>query len=231
MHAEKVVASRRDATPEERWGALSYPRNPVGRGFFAALEIDRLEGELLPNLDDPDDPVEPTRLLAEDGLDWIDRPVAASYGPIHVTTFPRCMFHLARPDWRPPQRRIHELSTGALLASDLDERELTSPPDPRVFNSAPAGLAVCRLQGNERATLWNLHPRHEMLEVDLPGTRPVLVLEPPRTRPYELPGELASVLFEPDEDRVTLTWAASMQVAAVFPEPLCLEMPNGVRWE
>jgi hypothetical protein len=184
----------------------------------------------VPNLDDPDDPVEPHRLLAEDALDWVDRPTSASYGPLELTQFPRCMFHLLRPDWRPPARMIRELALGALDPGDLADRPLRDPVSPRAFNCGPPGLSGVRLRGDERVSLRNLHPRHEILEFDLPGERPRLLVEPPSTRVFELEAKLATVLLEPDEDRVTLTWAGSMPVAAVFPEEMCKEMRHGVLW-
>ncbi len=223
-YAEKLLQRDR------KWGACSYPRNPVGRGFFLAVDLERLDGCALPNLDDPDDPVEPDRLVAEDALDWVDRPTAAGFGAIDLFTFPRCMFHPLRPDWRPPRRPLRELALGALDPSDLADRPLDAAASPEAFSAAAPGLGVCRLQGNERVTLWHLHPQHELLEFDLPARKPRLLLEPPRTRVYELEPKLATVLIEPDEDRVTLTWAGSMPVAAVYPEEMCKEMRHGVLW-
>ncbi len=102
-------------------------------------------------------PVTPDRLLSATTTDWIDRPVAACYEPIDVFTFPRAAF-LIRPACDPPQRPVHELSVGAVLREDLekklDRRNLMSP---RMYNAAPAGLAVCRLEGAERVSLWNMH--------------------------------------------------------------------------
>jgi hypothetical protein len=230
-HAESLLVKDPKLDESSKLGAYSCPRNTAGVGFAADVERGRLEGLPLPAQDDPDDPVEPDRLLAKGPLDWIDRPIAASYGPIDVFTFPRCMFHAMRPDWQTPARPIRELELGALLESDLADRGLFDPPDPRIFNCAPAGLAVCRLEGNERVTLKNLHRDHGLVEFDLPGERPRLLIEPPNTKTYELEATLQTVLLEPDEDRVTLTWTGSMPVAAVFPEEMCGEMRHGVLWD
>ena len=170
-------------------------------------------------------------MLAGDALDWADRPLGAAYGPIDVLTVPRCFFHLVQPDWRPASRPLREIALGAVSPADLRDRDWAEPPDPRVFCCAPAGLALERLRGDERVSLWHLHRRHERLELDLPGERPRLLLEPRNAGVREMEPLLQTVLIEPDEDRITLTWTGSMPVAAVFPEPLCGEMRQAVLWE
>jgi hypothetical protein len=172
------------------------------------------------------------RVFAKDDRDWLDRPIAAAYGPIDWFTFPRAVF-LIQPDHSPPTRPIHELSVGAILRGDLkDEADLRLevPRNPRVYNAAPAGLAVCRLQGGERVRLWNLHRDHALLEADLPADPPRLFIEPRGVARRELSPLLQTVLLEPDENRVTLTWAGSMPVAVVYPPELTETMPHSVVW-
>jgi hypothetical protein len=204
--------------PKEGGYSLSYPRNISGRGFFVDIDRERIDGTALPNLEDPTDPVMPERLLVKDPLDWMDLPIAACFEPIDTLTFPRAVFmvpHAANS----PKRPLHELSTGAILPADLaDQRFPKVPPNPRLFNCAPAGLAVCRLSGGERVKLHHLHPKHESLEFDLPGERPRLLIEPPGCKAADLPSQLATIVIEPDTERVTLTWAGKLEVAAPFSE-------------
>lgn len=103
-------------------------------------------------------------------------------------------------------------------------------PDLRVFNCAPPGLARARLQGGERVTLWHLHPRAATVEFDLPRERPRFYLRPPGCGVHELSATLQTVEIEPDEERVTLTWSGSLEVAAPYPEAMCESMERGVRW-
>ncbi len=79
-------------------------------------------------------------------------------------------------------------------------------------------------------SLWNLHPRHELFEIQLPGERPKLLVEPPGCRIYELPPTLQTVYVEPEEARVTLTWAGTLPVAARYPEEMCEVMRKAVQW-
>lgn len=214
---------------DEDLGAISYPRNRWGRGFFMDLDRPRLEGSPLPNLEDPADPVTPDRLLARDAYDWIDRPAAACYLPADVLTFPRAAFFIL-PHYDAPTRGIYELSIGALSRDDLVSRSLFSPRDPRLFNAAPAGLGGCRLEGAERLKLWNLHPRQESFECDLPADRPRFLIEPPGCPARDLESLLQTVLIEPDEDRMTLTWAARMPTAVEFPEEALERVRHAVVW-
>ena len=237
QHAERLLAKQErhgrtgpqyDLAPLDP--QLLYPRNGAGRGYALDLDRERLEGTLAPNLEDPTDPVTPDRLLSATTGDWIDRPVAACYEPIDLFTFPRAAFFIL-PAFDPPQRPVHELSVGAVLREDLEKklnlRNLTSP---RMFNAAPAGLAVCRLEGAERVSLWNMHAKHEVLELDLPDDRPRLLIEPPGVTARELSPLLQTVLIEPDQDRVTLTWTGVLPVAMPYPDEMVAVMRHGVVW-
>jgi hypothetical protein len=211
-------------------GQLSYPRNGSGRGYFLDFDRARIHGAPAPNLDDPTDPVTPSRILSERSTDWIDRPVAACYEPIGPFTFPRAAF-VVPPAHDEPERPVHELRAGALLVEDLRRAfDLRRPPDARAFNCAPAGLAVCRLEGGERARIEGLHRDHDLLELQLPDDRPRLLVELPGVGQRELKPQLGTVLIEPDEDRLTLTWAGVMEVAMIYPDEVLRGMRWGVVW-
>lgn len=229
-HGLAALSDGKIPNPKEGGYSLSYPRNITGRGFFIDMHRERFNGAALPNLEDPTDLLVPERLLVADPLDWMDLPVAACFEPIDAFTFPRAIFmvpHAANP----PRRSVHELSTGAILPEDLaDERFPKIPPNPRLFNCAPAGLAVCRLSGGERVKLHNLHANHELLEFDLPNERPRLLMEPPGCKAVDLPCLLATVFIEPNTERVTLTWAGKMEVAAPFPEEVLKKVRYGAKF-
>ncbi len=237
QHAEQLFAKHDHRAPMGGRGELAplkpqvlYPRNGAGRGYALDLDRERFHGALAPNLEDPTDPVTPDRLLSATTTDWIDRPVAACYEPIDLFTFPRAAFFI-RPKFDDPQRSVHELSSGAVLREDLDRPfDLRNLGNPRMYNSAPAGLAVCRLEGAERVSLWNMHARHELLELDLPDDRPKLLLEPPGVGTRELAPLLQTVLIEPDLDRVTLTWVGVLPVAMPYPAEMLASMRHAAVW-
>ncbi len=218
-------------SPKEGGWSVSYPRNIAGRGFFIDMDRERLEGAALPNLEDPADPVVPERLLIADILDWMDLPVAACFEPIDAFTFPRAVFMLPHAS-NPPKRPLYELSADALLKADLEDTRLAKlPPNPRLYNCAPSRLAVCRLQGGERVSLKNLDPKRDVLEFELPGERPRMLLEPPGCPVAGLSPLLQTVFIEPDEERVTLTWAGTLETAAPFPREMAREIRHAAMFE
>jgi hypothetical protein len=211
-------------------GALAYPRNPYGRGFFVDVDRERIEGMPAPNLDDPADPVHPDRMLVADDLDWIDRPVAACFEPIDVFTFPRALFFIPAA-FHPPTRPIHEVTSGLLTQLDLARMDsFDGTIHPRSFNCAPAGLGSHRLYGGEHVKFWNLHRQRELFEFELAGDRPRLTVEPPGVGPRDMEALLQTVLIEPEVDRVTLTWAGALEVAAVYPGEMTRTMRHSVEW-
>jgi hypothetical protein len=100
----------------------------------------------------------------------------------------------------------------------MQDRDFLAPVDARFYNCAPSGLRSARLLGNERVSMWNLHRAAELVEVDLPGIAPVVLIEPPGCAVRRLDSSLATVLIEPEADQITLTWAAAMETADVYPQ-------------
>lgn len=217
---------KREETPR---GTVVYPRNPSGRGFFLDFARDRLDGTEAPRLEDPADPVTPDRLLARDELDWLDRPAAASYEPVDWWMFPRVSFWLG-VEHHAPTRPLYERRLNLLSEAQIASRKIGAAPDPRVFNCAPVGLTGIRLAGREKVRLVHLHPSREVLEVELPGDAPRLLVEPPGCGIHELPPALATVLIEPAAERVTLTWTGTLEVAARYSAEACGSMRRAVRW-
>jgi hypothetical protein len=199
-----------------------YPRNPMGRGFATVAHAGNLIGTDAPSVDDPGDPVLPERLIAFDEDDWPDRPVAASYDAVDVLMFPRSAY-LAPPDLRGARHPLRERAVSASVPDEARRDEIMIC-DAGVFNSASTGLATARLCGGERVSAWNLHPLHELWEFRLPVRRPRLAVEPVGCGVRTLEAQLQTVLLEPDADRVTLTWAGSIEVAAPFPEGVCEQL-------
>ena len=81
-------------------------------------------------------------------------------------------------------------------------------------------------KGGERGRLTGLHPHHEVLDFQLPDDRPRMLVELPGVGQRTLEPRLGTVLIEPDEERVTLTWAGVIEVAMIYPD----EVIRGMRW-
>ncbi len=158
-------------------------RNPVGVGFRAVGRLRRGAGVRLPNLEDPH---RPWRALG-------DRPPPAGFG-------------FVAPSWQP--RRAHAgtydeawaMSRAPFLPRDFD---------PRFANAASAGLTFEEgLRGGESIVLDGVS-RQGALRSVVPLMRPYVEVVVAGSR--EAPAvKLETVVIEPDEQRMSLTWRAAL---------------------
>jgi hypothetical protein len=162
---------------------LAEERNPVGVGFAGERRASELVGYPVPNLEDPATPLQ----------------------QVGQRCTPACLAPSA-PHWLP--RRA--------FAGTYDERwQRTRAPylptdfDPRFLSCAAPEMTFDRyLQGGEPVDLrgvtpdgpisFNLPPAHLDIEVTIAGRR-----EHP-------PANLETILLEPDDNRLCLTWRAGL---------------------
>jgi hypothetical protein len=208
---------------------FTYPRNARGVGFFIAVEPERLVGAPVPNLEDPDDPVLPERILCPSPERWFEQPLPGSLDSVLPSDFPRSAFHnvdAGLPEGAP----LREIDLGAVTHEDLAPREITDPPGARAATCAAPGLARVRLAGDEPVVFANLHPSLAELSFSLPGDRPELRIRPPGCPVLELDPQLDSVYLEPDREMVSLVWSGSLQVACRYPPEDLAQVTHEVRW-
>lgn len=209
---------------------FTYPRNARGVGFYIAVEPERLTGAPVPNLEDPDDPVLPERLLCESPERWAEQPIPGALDAVLPSDFPRSVFYnidAALPEGAPLPR---EIALGALTPEDLDPRELDEPPGARAANGAAPGLARVRLVGDEPVRVVHLHPRLRELSFRLPGERPAIRIGPPGCPMLEIEPALDTVYLEPGAERVCLVWSGSLRVACRYPPDDFEQVKHDVRW-
>ena len=153
--------------------------NPVGRGFMAKKTTLNFDHTLLPNIEDA------TRLISYPG----QRVKPAGFGMIAPYWQPRASYAgTYEEQW---QKYI-----SPLLPEDFDTRfNLTAAP----------GLSTKEhLKGNERVLVEGASKNGHII-FDLPGVTPKVKA---RRRGWEgdLPVALDTVVVEPDNERVILTW-------------------------
>ncbi len=162
---------------------LAEERNPVGVGFAGTRSGDELVGYPVPNLEDPATPLERLGQLAT----------------------PACLAPCA-PHWLP--RRA--------FAGTYDERwQRTRAPylpvdfDPRFLMCGASGMAFDRyLQGNEPLEVHGATPEGPIALTLPPAHLEVDVrIDGASERP---PVNLETILLEPDENRLCLTWRAGL---------------------
>jgi hypothetical protein len=165
-------------------GPVADRRNPAGTGFRAPGGAKPLGGLALPNVEDPG------ALIAAPS----DRPAPAGFAPV-------------APHWEPRVR----------YGGTYDQRwQRTRAPylptdfDPRFFQLAPAGLVAPRyLQPGEWVQVRGATPSRP-LQFQLPPLR-VEVTYVVEATAYPMSANLDTVIVQPDENRVLLTWRAALR--------------------
>jgi hypothetical protein len=165
------------------------PRNPIGTGFAARRTSDKLAGMLLPNLEDPLD------LIGS----WKDRPEPAGFGFTGRHWQPRVKFGGTFDE-------VWQKERCPFLPADFDDR---------FFNGAARGLVTrTHLQGGEPVRVVNASAQGE-LRFSLPRRRfEITALIKGELQEY--PYVLDTVVIEPDENQMILTWRATIPCPRAF---------------
>jgi hypothetical protein len=165
------------------------PRNPIGTGYAAGRGSAKLEGMLLPNLEDP------KQLISG----WKDRPDPAGFGFVGRHWQPRVAFGGTYDDaWQ--EERC------PFLPEDFDER---------FFNGAARGLVTRgHLVGGEAVRVVNASSAGE-LRFELPR-REFEISALIKGELKENSCVLDTVVIEPDERRMMLTWRATIKCPRAF---------------
>jgi hypothetical protein len=213
-------------------GLYAYARNEFGRGYFIDVDRHRADGVLLPQIEDPLDPLLPSRFFVPSADRWIDAPIAASLGWIHWACYPR-MYRLGGTliHHAPPEQPIRESTF-----PDGDDLLIPWTPQggripPRSLNGASPGLACERLRGDELVILENLHPTLPKVQLYLPGETPVITLRPPDLKTLSVTPVLQTVRIEPDEGRVSLTYCGALPLLAPVMRDWIERVELGVSWK
>lgn len=170
--------------PETDGAAIEgEPRNPVGKGFVASRGD--ASGVPLPRLEDPDEPI--TRPS--------QRPTPVGFGFVSPHWQPRASFAGTYDE-----RWVRERAP--LLPQDFDRRFHCA--------GAPGLVSASHLRGDETIRLLGLS-RSGALAFGLPELAPPGVTVHRRSPgPAPLAPKLDTIVIEPDEGRVQLTWRSHL---------------------
>ena len=163
---------------------LSEACNPVGKGFIGKRRGEEIDGLQLPNLENPKQLISTSR----------DQPNPVCFGFIAPSWQPRVQYAGTYDDtWK--------TTTAPYLPKDFDKR---------FFHAAHQTLITDQhLIGGEPVTINNVSPAGE-LNFQLP-INPLEVLVHINNRKEKPPVSMQTVLIEPDENRFSIIWQASMQ--------------------
>lgn len=159
--------------------------NPVGRGLLARKTTVQIDGLRLPNIEHPGCLIKYPE----------DRPLPTGFAPIP-------------PHWHPR----------AKYAGTYDEKwhrfQNPLPPEdlaPSFYSSAAPGLVTRRhLLGNDPVIVENAS-RNSRLNFSLPGVRPRVCVRVGNEE-EELAMALDTLVVEPDQERLVLTWRGKVKV-------------------
>ncbi len=163
----------------------AFMRNPVGCGFHRHLRDRWLEGAPLPNTEEPGRPV------THPHGDY--RPM--SFGPVGRGWEPR---HRLAGTY--DQRWLDEVFP--FLPKDFDER---------YYQCAPADQQLPLPLGDQPVTLLNLTPDGRR-SFTLPHFEAPVHVFPKRGPREDLTAPLDTLVIEPDEERLTMTWRVARPI-------------------
>lgn len=164
------------------FGGAGFAANPAGLG---------MEGNRLPNLENPGSPMRAPS----------DRPAPAALGPLN-------------PEWA--QRRA---ARGKNYGQDWAKNRAPFYADDfdwQHFQCAPRDQQIDGyFRGDEELGLEHLHRDHPRLTTKLPGLRVRVFVERDQAEPAEIPMNLDTVLVDSDASVVYLTWRGLAAVRTV----------------
>jgi hypothetical protein len=183
-----------------------YPRNPAGAGFVLKNIREAVDGMPLPNLEDPDDLLQPHRVILEEPERWNRQPLPQGLGWFQRNWYPRCSFVGAVPGFVDPDEIMREEELGIVPKNQIAlARQFKLPAFDVRFNSgASLGLVLPFLAGGEAVSLVNLTAGGQ-LDFSLPNDPPGIMLDIGLGE-NELDPVLHTVCIRPEEMQVDLVW-------------------------
>ena len=190
--------------------ALTYPRNPVGRGY--AMTKAALSGLRLPNLEDLDHLLTPETLLMGKDLGWETMPFPQALGPMGRNCHPRLNLAGLPMDARTAQEVERQQRLASMPEVGTGSVEPPSPLpmlNPLFYNGAPPEQRFPSLSGSEIVRLRHLDRDFPLFEFSLPGEVPTLWLDADDQGPEELSPVLQTVVIHKETNQLTLVWRGS----------------------
>jgi hypothetical protein len=192
-----------------------------------AKSVDSLR---LPNLEDPEDPLSPDRLVARHWRKWPDMPVPAGVDWVDLGWFPRIAYFGAVPEHDPPAVMIPEVARGFAPRDVLTAAPPAEKFSFRCASGASLGLQVPFLRGDEPVELVHMHESRERVSFRLPAHVPRLWIDGRKAGLRATTPVIHTVVIEPDQLRVSVVWrGAGAALRGYLPDEL-ERMPLRVEW-
>jgi hypothetical protein len=202
--------AERDFTP------FVYLRNRSGKGYVVGRDPEAIAGRELPNLEHPDDPLTPDRLVCPDPYAWLGQPVPAGVDFLDPFSFPRLAMLGMTPLNVSEGDRIPEVALGLVPPDAIRPSILRLAPSglgqaihPDGGRAASLGLRLPYLRGDEPFELHRLHPERPVLRFVLPPERPRVLVKLGATL-AEFEPRIYSVRIEPTAGLLRVIWGGDV---------------------
>lgn len=197
-----------------------YPRNTIGRGYVLTESRERIDGLLLPQIENPADLLTPERLVVGDPENWWRQPFPWSCDWFDALWYPRQAFFGALPRGTPDDdREMFEVRAGWVKAGQhqrLMETPAAGRMDNRFADGASPGLILPFMRGDEQVQLEGVLPGGNALTLTLPGRRPRITVRFD-SRDHEVPVRLHRVLISTLQMGVYLVWHGAFYPERTLP--------------
>jgi len=207
-----------------------YPRNPRGCGWAFKNSKERIDGLLLPNIEDPADRLTPDRIVLGEPENWPRQPLPQGLGWFPKIAYPRCSFVGSMPAFVGPGVLLKEEELGLVPNNQVAlARRMKLPAYDVRFNSgASLGLSLPFLNGGESVRLTNLSP-DGMLEFDLPEERPRMTLDFGNGI-NDLPVVLHTAQVRADDWQLDMIWRGAVRHPGIDWLPTMTRLDVEVVW-
>jgi hypothetical protein len=187
-----------------------YCRNHLGRGYVVRNTQRSVENLPLPNIEDPNDRLTPSRLCTGDFKHWERQPTPQGLGWTMKMWHPRSSYAGIMPADRATEQELRKTYSALVPPAhrEIYERSQLPTMDFRFFNGASAGLVLPFLSGDELVRLLNLDSTGNT-EFSLPGGRPNIGLD--IGQGVEEPKVvLQTVMIRMEDRQVDLIWRGAV---------------------
>jgi len=205
----------------------AYPRNPVGTGYLVQETPELLDGFMLPQLEDPRQPLTAETFLVKDPKQWGRRPQPAGFGWWHTLWFPRIVnlggkpYHL--PSAMDRGEQLRELVFGLVTEDQLTKKEARTP-NLRFLNEAAPDMILPFLNGDEVIRLEGMSASSEEV-FRLPTERPTVAARldaQPLGNPVTC---LHTLAIDAEKREFYLLWSTRFVVPASFAGEIAEGLP------
>lgn len=199
------IATDKSGTP------FTYLPNPLGKGFCFKGCFDDPSQIVLPNQEDPENPLTPDSLVLGSPDDWANGPKPCSFGWTRRNFYPRYTYAGVLPEFLPQANAAAEQAA-------KQAGQAKPPPiaqvDFRFYQGASDGLWGSRLKGGEPVRLEYMDRKHPVFQFNLPKEVPVITLDI-GDGPVQLAAELDTVVIDKEKNLLTMLWRGSKEYGGV----------------